>query len=201
MNRNDQSAIEQLFQKLANVERQATPRDPEADAYIRRQMAAQPGAAYYMAQTIVVQEQALEQAQARIEQLEASEAPQSRGGGLLDSVFGGGRSDSRSGSRSRGSVPRVGRGGATAPVDPYAQGGAPYGQRGGGGFLAGAAQTAMGVAGGVLLGNAVMGMFDGGEATAAEAEPAADDPQVDDAGADGGDFGDFGGGDFGGMDL
>lgn len=200
MDRNDQQAIERLFRKLEDVEHQATPRDAEADAFIRRQIAAQPGAPYYMAQTIVVQEQALERAQARIEELEAAEAPQSsRGGGLLDSVFGGGRSDSRSGSRSRGSVPRVGRGGAAAPVDPYAQGGAGYAQRGGG-FLAGAAQTAMGVAGGVLLGSAIGGMFGGNEATAAEAQPAADDPQLDDAGDEGGDFGggDFGGGDFGG---
>jgi hypothetical protein len=44
----------------------------------------------------------------------------------------------------------------------------------------GAAQTAMGVAGGLLLGNAIAGMLSGGgEAQAADA--GADDPQAEDA--------------------
>jgi hypothetical protein len=73
----------------------------------------------------------------------------------------------------------------------YARG---YAQQAGGGFLAGAAQTAMGVAGGVLLGNAIAGMFGGDEAQAAE--PQADDPNaeeasVEDAGFDNGGFGDM----------
>lgn len=45
----------------------------------------------------------------------------------------------------------------------------------GGGFLAGAAQTAMGVAGGVLLGNAIAGMFGGSEAQAAQPDAAEQD--------------------------
>ncbi|MER8715919.1 DUF2076 family protein [Mesorhizobium sp. M1295] len=67
-------------------------------------------------------------------------------------------------------------------------------QRAGGGFLAGAAQTAMGVAGGVLLGNAIAGMFGGSEAQAAERPaPQPDEAdQADDASSDnGGDFGDM----------
>ena len=40
-------------------------RDPEAEAFIRSRMAAQPSAAYYMAQTIVVQEEALNEADHR----------------------------------------------------------------------------------------------------------------------------------------
>ena len=66
---------------------------------------------------------------------------------------------------------------------------------GGGGFLAGAAQTAMGVAGGVLLGNAIGSMF-AGDAPATEtaaAEPAAEEPQVEEAAYDDGGFDDFGG--------
>ena len=59
-------------------------------------------------------------------------------------------------------------------------------QQRGGGFLAGAAQTAMGVAGGVLLANAIGGMFGADEAQAAEADAGADDAGLD----DGGDFGD-----------
>jgi hypothetical protein len=59
--------------------------------------------------------------------------------------------------------------------------------RGGGGFLAGAAQTAMGVAGGVLLGNMIADAFGGGDeakaADAGQAEPqqaAAEDSGGDD---------------------
>ncbi|BCH33793.1 hypothetical protein MesoLjLc_57230 [Mesorhizobium sp. L-8-10] len=179
MDRNDQQAIESLFGKLAAVERQSPSRDPQAEDFIRGQIAQQPGAPYYMAQTIVVQEQALEAAQARIAELEAeaARAPQSSGE-LFSGLFGDGRRPARS-----GSVPRVGGGGpafggqyAAPPAQPAR----------GGGFLAGAAQTAMGVAGGVLLGNAIAGMFGGNEAQAAE-----EDAGADDAGADDGGFGDM----------
>jgi hypothetical protein len=175
MDRNDQQAIGNLFDKLANVERQAPPRDAEAERFISDQIAQQPGAPYYMAQTIVVQEQALNAAQSRIEELEEQQARQSTGGGLLSGLFGG------SEARRSGSVPRVGRTAPAAPEEPFQE-------RAGGGFLAGAAQTAMGVAGGVLLGNAIAGMF--GESEAQAAEPPA--PQEDDAGSDdGGDSGDI----------
>ncbi|MER9233623.1 DUF2076 family protein [Mesorhizobium sp. M0622] len=145
-------------------------------------MARQSGAPYYMAQTIVVQEQALNAAQARIEELE-EQARQPAGGGPLSGFFG------RSGGRRSGSVPRVGRTASAAAGGPQDNP-----QRAGGGFLAGAAQTAMGVAGGVLLGNAIAGMFGGNEAQAAEQPaPQPDEAgQPDDAGSDnGGDFGDM----------
>jgi len=186
MDRNDQQAIEGIFGKLAEVERQSSaPRDAEAEAFIRDRIARQPGAPYYMAQTIVVQQQALQAAQARIEELEGQAADGGRRqGGLIGSAFGGGRAPERA-----GSVPRVGRPGWGAQPQQPMPGAMPAG-RGGGGFLAGAAQTAMGVAGGLLLGNAIMGMLGGGgEAQAAEA--AASEPEADEAGFDdGGDFGD-----------
>jgi hypothetical protein len=155
MDNNDRQAIAGLFDKLWQVERQMPDRDPEAERFIGDAIARQPGAPYYMAQTVVVQEHALNTAQARIEQLEAelSQARQTpQGGGFLSGLFGGGAAPRR----------------PTPTGQPMPQG-AP------GGFLAGAAQTAMGVAGGMLLANAVAGMF-AGEAQAAEApvEPEAD---------------------------
>ncbi|MCO6392850.1 DUF2076 family protein [Aliihoeflea aestuarii] len=179
MDRNDKQAIEDLFGKLAEVERQSQPRDGESEAFIREQIARQPGAPYYMAQTIVVQEQALKAAQARIEELEAGASQGS--GGLLGGLFGGGSQNAR------GSVPRTGRSPMGAP-NLSAQSAAPG--RSGGGFLAGAAQTAMGVAGGVLLANMLGGMIAG---DAQAGEPGIDevDAGADDAGFDGGDFGDF----------
>ncbi|WP_371412665.1 DUF2076 domain-containing protein [Neorhizobium sp. T25_13] len=88
MDRNDQQAIDGLFSKLAHVERQAGHRDAESERFIQERISQQPGAPYYMAQTIVVQEQALEAAQRRIEELEAQETQSSRGGGFLSSMFG-----------------------------------------------------------------------------------------------------------------
>ena len=192
MDRNDRQAIEDLFDKLATVERQSPQRDGESEAFIRDKIARRPGAPYYMAQTIVVQEQALAAAEARLAELEARAAEaRPANGGFFDSLFG----DRREPQRSTGSVPRV----ATANREPM-QGQQP----GGGGFLAGAAQTALGVTGGVLLGNAIAGMLGGHEAKAAEltadkgiddksTEQAQDDAHTEEAGyEDGGDdFGDF----------
>ncbi len=48
MDYNDRQAIEDLFGKLADVERQAAPRDDEAEAFIRDRIAAQPAAPYLM---------------------------------------------------------------------------------------------------------------------------------------------------------
>lgn len=189
MDRNDQSAIEDLFVKLATVERQSPPRDAGAEAFIRERIAAQPGAPYYMAQTIVVQEQALRTAQARIAELEGQAGTAPQPAGPFGNLFG----DSRPRSRS-GSVPSGGHSGRGDPARAAAARPLPDTRRGGG-FLAGAAQTAMGVAGGVLLANMLGGMFGGGAAQAAEpgtGEPAADEAGVDDAGFDdGGDLGDM----------
>ena len=91
-------------------------------------------------------EQALAAAEARLAELEEQPAEaRPANGGFFDSLFG----DRREPQRSSGSVPRTG----TATREPM-QGQHP----GGGGFLAGAAQTALGVTGGVL-GNAIAGML------------------------------------------
>jgi hypothetical protein len=188
MDRNDQQAIDGLFSKLAQVEQQSAPRDAESERFIQQRIGQQPGAPYYMAQTIVVQEQALEAAQRRIEELEY-QASQQRGGGggFFSAMFGNNAQPQRP-------APQQNTYNQPAPGSPwgnqgagYGQGGMPVQQRAGGGFLAGAAQTAMGVAGGVLLGNAIAGMFGGDEAQAAEAPAAQPDAE---APADDMDFGD-----------
>lgn len=178
MDQNDRKAIEDLFGKLAAVERQMPARDAEAEAFIRDTVARQPLAAYYMAQTVIMQEQALTAAQQRIEALEGGRdaAAEPQRGGLLPRITGGGTSAA--------SVPHVPR--QTPAASPFQNR-----QGGGGGFLAGAAQTAMGVAGGVLLGNAIAGMFAGdaaaGEMPADEATDGAaadEDWAYDDGGFD-----------------
>lgn len=180
----DERAIDDLFERLHNVERNSAPRDANAERLIRQRLSENPAAAYYMAQTIIVQEAALREAQQR---LEAAEARQSQGG-FLGGIFGNDR-----------------------PAQPRAPQRGPWGQNSyeeqtddrrrsaaGGGFLAGAAQTALGVTGGLLLGSALAGLFTG-DAQAAEPEVPAEpeDPGTDDSGGDWGGGGDFDiGGDF-----
>ena len=203
MNVQDREAIERLFSRMAEAEAQAGPKDGEADAYIRQQITRQPGAPYMMAQTIVMQTYALEQAQERIQTIERELAE--RHEAALRGLFGGGAT--REPSRGMGSVPATGR-----PMGASAGLSMPPSQAGGGGFLAGAAQTAMAVAGGMLLGNALGGLFGSSSAQAAPpaaeagnaapaAPPAQAQPQPEDAAAsdqdEGGGFFDsiFGGGD------
>jgi hypothetical protein len=178
-NQQDQQAIDGLFDRIEDVSRNSQPRDRDAEGLIQQRLREFPPAPYYMAQTILMQEQALRQAQERIQQLEASQRP---AGGFLGGLF-------------RDEEPRQQPAGRRGPWDRQQD---DYDNRRGqgGGFLAGAAQTAMGVAGGVLLGSAIAGMFTGG-AHAQEhnadnsADQQADQDQDFDASSD-----DFGGGDF-----
>src|SRR5215472_7473388 len=66
MNPQEQQLIDSLFQRLTQAAPQAGPRDPEAEALIQRHFQTLPGAAYYMAQTLLIQERALQQAEARL---------------------------------------------------------------------------------------------------------------------------------------
>jgi len=154
MDSNDRTAIADLFDRLSQVEGQRPDRDPEAERFIGDAIARQPGAPYYMAQTLVVQDHAIRAAQNRIEQLEAAldEARHAAdGGGFLSGLFG----DSP--------PPRQ----AAAPARSLPKG-AP------GGFLAGAAQTAIGVAGGVFVADVLADLLVG-EAQAADV-PAGPEP-------------------------
>jgi hypothetical protein len=188
MDHQDRQAIEQLFGKIAQVEGQAGAPDAQAADFIRAQIARQPNAPYYMAQTIVVQEQALSAAQGRIQQLEQELASRpAGGGGFLSGLFGGGQARPQP-QQSYQPQPMHGMRPHMAPgMGGMAPGMGGMAPRGGGGFLAGAAQTAMGVAGGVLIGNMIADAFSGGDeakaADAGQAEPqqaAAEDTGGDD---------------------
>jgi hypothetical protein len=63
MNRQDQQAIDELFQRMYQQTEQGGPRDPEAEARIQEHFRkGPPGLLYHMAQTLVAQQYALEQA-------------------------------------------------------------------------------------------------------------------------------------------
>jgi len=213
LNPEDRRAIEGLFDRLADVERRNPERDAEAQELIDREIVRQPGAPYYMAQTILVQQHALEVAERRLAELEREAEERSRGG-MFGGLFDDGRGRQNR-SEDRQPVQRN-----RSPWDRQDDATDTRNQRGqvgqGGGFLAGAAQTALGVAGGVLLGSAIGSLFGAGGAHAAESsandQPAADagndnfNDQDQGAGQDGGDqsggdWGDFGGGDGGGFDM
>ncbi|MBP2307366.1 DUF2076 family protein [Azospirillum melinis] len=223
MDHTERQIIDDLFAKLHQAEAQSGPRDPEAEALIRERIARQPAAPYLMAQAIVMMEQALAASQGRNEELErqlrerpaaAPAAPaQSGGGGLFGSLFGGSSRPAPQPSYPA-SAPAAAAPSAAMPAGspwgrpPAASGTPTYGDprvagyaqqpRAGGGFMAGAMQTAAGVAGGMLIGSALSSMFSGGEAMAGEAATAATDAAtaatdhveqtVEDSG-----WGDFGG--------
>jgi hypothetical protein len=179
MNQQEREMIEGLFQRLRQAETQAGPRDSDAEALIRERMAAQPAAAYLLAQVVLVQEEGLRNLQSRVEGLEREIAARPQdGGGFLGGLFGAGQSSTPAKSASRpapaaASAPNTsGWTNDRVALRPAAAGMQP-GAAAGGGFMAGAMQTAMGVAGGMLLANAISGLFAGeAEAAAPEAGPA-----------------------------
>jgi len=181
----ERQLVDDLFDRLAKVE--GAPRDPDAIAAMQEGLRKAPNALYALVQTVLVQDEALKRADARIQELEQAHAEtqqQSGGGSFLDSmreaVFG-------KDSQQRGSVPNVPPPAQNRPVwnsgqvlqqsqggrydqgygqPPYGQG---YGQGGfsppfgggGGSFLGTAAAAATGVVGGSLLLNGIRSMMGG----------------------------------------
>lgn len=156
MDDSERQIIDELFDKIRAAEDRAGARDAAAEARIRARIESQPAAPYYMAQTILVQQQALAVAEARIDDLERQLSERSSVS-FLTGLFGGSPGPSRAAAR----PPRSASGWDPRVAD-YAD---PRQRRGG--FLAGAAQTAIGVAGGTLLGSALANLF-GADAGATE---------------------------------
>ncbi|EKQ1213142.1 DUF2076 domain-containing protein [Klebsiella pneumoniae] len=166
MQSEEQRLIDGLFSRLKEAEAHSASRDASAEERIAQHVSAQPAAPYYMAQTILIQEAAIKQLNDRIQALESQvsqlQAAKPSSGGFLSGLFGGGGS-------SRGSDPipgaeQYGRPQASAQpqyTPPPQQNYAPPAAARGGGFMAGALQTAAGVAGGVMLGNMLTNMFSG----------------------------------------
>jgi hypothetical protein len=171
----ERQLVDELFDRLSKLEN--APRDPDAVAAISDGLRKAPGAVYALVQTVLLQDEALKRANARIEELEAAHAPaQAQSGGFLDSMrdtlFGGGSS--------RSSVPNVpprdsrpvwnsGQTMQQAQPPGYGQ---PYGQGygapppiggGGGSFLGTAAAAAAGVVGGSLLLSSIRNMMGGSQ--------------------------------------
>jgi uncharacterized protein len=103
----EQQLVADLFDRLASLEGQR--RDPDAERLMREGLARAPNAVYALVQSVLVQDEALKRANARIEELEhaAGGAEPAQGGGFLDNM----RSAIMGRDQSRGSVPSVRPGG------------------------------------------------------------------------------------------
>ncbi len=183
----ERQLIDDLFDRLAKLE--SARRDPEAMSAIMQGLRNAPNAVYALVQTVLVQDEALKRAEARIQELEAGSDQQNQPGGFLDSmrdaIFGQ--------NQPRGSVPNVrapemagNSGGGRAawntgqvlqqgqPPGQYSQPAygqpQPYGAQqqqppfggGGGSFLGTAAAAAVGVVGGSMLAGSLRSMMGGG---------------------------------------
>jgi hypothetical protein len=167
-----------LFDRMRNY--RLPEKDGEAEALIDEQVRAVPDAPYMLVQSVLVQEQALEQADSRIRELEEQvrtlEAQQQQrpagAGSFLGGLFG---SRAAAPEPSRGaSVPAIGSR-ATPPLYAGGQAGQPGGPQrqapwqsapppgqagqAGGGFLRTAMATAAGVAGGMLIAGAIQNLI------------------------------------------
>jgi hypothetical protein len=157
--------VDDLFNRLAQLE--TAQRDPQAERLIADGLRRAPHAVYALVQTVLLQDEALKRANARIEELQAQTSaatePEQRSGSFLDSMR-----QALGGSAPRGSVPsvRAASGGQSQGQQPgYSQqmplsgypGGPGLGS--GGSFLGTAASAAAGVIGGSLLLDGIRSMF------------------------------------------
>ncbi|XMB49634.1 DUF2076 domain-containing protein [Pseudomonas fluorescens] len=176
MNSEEQTLIDGLFSRLQQAETDSAPRDAQAEARIKEHMARQPAVGYYMTQSILVQEHALQsldaqnkqqaqqiqQLQDELQRAKATQPAPASGGGFLSSIFGGGaREPQPAPSNSGGGWREPARPafGQPAPQQNYQPPQAPAAAPAGSGFLGGAMKTAAGVAGGVLLAEGISSLF------------------------------------------
>ncbi|AZE85997.1 Putative transmembrane protein [Pseudomonas orientalis] len=179
MNSEEQTLIDGLFSRLQQAETDSAPRDAQAEARIKEHMTRQPAAGYYMTQSLLVQEHALQsldaqnkqqaqqiqQLQEELQRAKSASAPAApaSGGGFLSSIFGGGSRDAQPAPGNSGGgwrEPARSAFNQPAPQQNYqapqqSAAAAPAGS----GFLGGAMKTAAGVAGGVLLAEGISSLF------------------------------------------
>jgi hypothetical protein len=163
MTPNERTLIAELFNRIRSTE--IRQRDAEAEQLIEAEMARTPGAAYALAQTVLVQDHALREALEQVKKLDAvrSTGPQDEPeeaphpGSMLGRIgLGGGRP---------GAVPRTGQ-----PEEDQAFPARASAESGG--FLRGALQTAAGVAGGALLFEGIRSLLGGNNEPSGERKSA-----------------------------
>ena len=181
MNTQEQQLLQDLFQRLQQTHGAA--KDPQADAEIRAGLAAVPDAPYWLAQRTLVLEQALQQAQQQIAQLQQQAAAAQGGNNFLSGGLGTdfgrrpeaqefqpafqnqGRPAEMPTQTAQTSAPSwrerwFGGAPSTRMAAPAAPMSAPM-SGGGSSFLGNAAATAAGMAGGMFLFNGLENLLGG----------------------------------------
>ena len=155
----ERQMVDDLFDRLAHLE--TAPRDEAAERAIADGLARSPNAIYPLVQTVLVQDEALKRADARIRELTGENTGEPASGGFLDSMR-----KALTGHATATSVPRVRPNASTGPDPRWNSGGAlattaaaPSPGAPGGSFLGTAAASAAGVIGGALLLNSISSMF------------------------------------------
>src|SRR5437763_2789554 len=150
--------VDELFNRLVQLE--TAQRDPGAERLIADGLRRAPHAVYALVQTVLLRDEALKRANARIDELRvqpnAVAEPEQRSASFLDSMR-----EALGGRAPHGSVPSVRRAGANQSQGQQPQPGylgAP-GFGSGGSFLGTAASAAAGVIGGSLLLDGIRSMF------------------------------------------
>lgn len=167
----ERQLVDELFERLGRLE--ASPREADAERAITDGLRRAPNAPYALVQTVLVQDEALKRANARIQELEGGEVESRQSGGFLDSMR-----DALLGQQSRGSVPSTGQRGPVwnngtvlghgdprqGNIGGNAAGSpniSPVGS--GGSFLGTAAAAAAGMIGGSILMNSMRGLMGGNQ--------------------------------------
>jgi hypothetical protein len=153
-----------LLTNLVSRLRQTQPQeiDPEAEAMINDLVREKPDTPYILAQTVLIQDFALHQAQDRIADLEQQlqgNAPRKKSGGFLSAIFGGGDPPPQRQQQYQQTY--------QAPPQPTYQPqpayapppSGPWGAPAQPSFLRSAATTAAGIAGGALLFQGIESLF------------------------------------------
>jgi hypothetical protein len=170
----ERQLVTELFERLERLE--GAPRDRDAEQAIAEGLRYAPNALYPLVQTVLVQDEALKRADARIrdleDELDQGGQPPQQGGfleGMRDKLFG-------ERGEPRGSVPSVRPEGAPMGAPPGFRTGvssSPYGAAGqepggpagpggpGGSFLGSAAAAAAGAIGGAMMLQGIRSMFGG----------------------------------------
>lgn len=177
----ERQLVDALFDRLAHLE--TAPRDADAERAMADGLSRAPHAVYPLVQTVLVQDEALKRADARIRELSGENGGAREGGGFLDSMR-----NALAGRPAHGSVPNV-RAAGSSETDPrWNSGGAlpaaapaAAAPSQGGSFLGTAAASAAGVVGGALLLNSISSMFGHRSGAFAADAPPANSPWGDSA--------------------
>jgi hypothetical protein len=167
----ERKLVGDLFDRLERLEN--APRDADAVNLINDGLDRAPNALYPLVQTVLVQDEALKRADARIRELESELGIEAKPGGEQSGFLDNMRDTLLGRREQQGSVPSVrpnpgeSKWGAAygqaagAPQGQPAYGQPPQQESGGSSFLGTAAASAAGVIGGALLLNSFRGMFGG----------------------------------------